>query len=264
MMRGPRSFAVGCVSAAVCCALAVPLAAAQAQAQAGAAPRYRMIWNLLPQGVPGETRTVRSREIALTLPLVPTGLFVARADVRDPSGRVWAPAETQFVEVSSVPRIACTIHQMQRRGAEQLMFVGSLMRVCLVDSDLDDRFESRFRRSTNKMAFFLMRGRLSNPGDPIEPAGLERVDPTEIRDAPAIRVRLAGSTRPGGRIRLSATVGKERNGFPLAFGASARVADGPVLFDLYGGRMEVTPRADGAFDVRTLAPFWGHGFDFWD
>ena len=165
-------------------------AGAQGTSGGGRPPIYRMVWNVAPQGNVGETRTIGPGEVAVTLALTPPALLRTTEDVRDARGEVLAPAGTQFVVLASRARIACTVHQMRRPGIEQALFLGSLKRLCLLDDDRDGRFERRFLRSTNGQAYFLLRGRLSDRQQPIEPVALVEESPAALRDAPVIEMRL--------------------------------------------------------------------------
>lgn len=227
-------------------------------------PIYRMVWNVRPQGLVGETRIIRPAERALTLALTPPALFRTAQDVRDAQGEVLAPAGTQFVGLLSAARIACTIHQMERRGVEQALFLGSLKRICLIDADRDGRFERRFLRSTNGQAFFLLRGRLSDRQQPIEPVALIEEDVGSLRGAPTIQVKLDRGSEADQRVILTMEVGGDGHGFALGPRLVRRAPSLPATFDLYGGRIEVAPQPDGTFRVRTLAPFSAQHLDFWD
>lgn len=246
---------------------ALALASLCCPAAAGAQQRppiYRMVWNVEAQGTIGETHVVRPGEVALTLQLTPPALFRAARDVRDNAGNVLLPAGLQLVGLQSEARIACTIRQTERRGAEQLLFLGSLKRICLIDADGDGRFERRFLRSTNGQAFFLLRGRLSDRQQPIEPAELVALPPAATEGPPVIEVTLDRSSRADRRVLLTVAVGAAGHGFALGGRLSANASSLPAAFDLYGGRIEVSSRPDGSFAVRTLARFSASALDFWD
>lgn len=228
------------------------------------APIYRMVWNVIPQGSNPDSPAVEPGGEAIRLKLTPPGLFRTDADIKLSTGELLIPTGTQLVKLRSTATLACTFGPMEKAGAESVLFLGSLKRVCLLDSDNDGSFESRFLRVTNGKAYFLLRGTLSARLQPIVPTKLTSIDPTLIENGPRLSVIIAEGSRPDKAITLVADVGNDQWPIPLGFQVRGKGADLPVVFDVYGGRVEIGRASQTSFSVRVLEPFHEEGLDFWD
>lgn len=226
--------------------------------------QYRMVWNVREQGSSIETTDAAEGAEIARIKLTPPGLFRADRNIVDEKGDKLITVGTQLVLLQSQEVIACTIGPVRKGGAERALFFGSLKRVCLVDTDRDGKFDSRFTQATNGPAFFLLRGRLSGRIQPIAPVALVQLDPDLIEGGPRISIRLEKGSRVDRYVALEADVGNDRHPFPIALNIKADTAALPKTFPLYGGEIQISGVKNGAFKVAVINSFQVEEIDFWD
>lgn len=188
----------GLALAAIACAL--PAGTAQALAQearverlareareAGEAreaqdPRHiELDWIIGPHEIPSGDFWVREMGQVVETRLLPSELYAAEGPVTAADGALLMGAGQQIVRLRARQLIACNI----RRGP-----VGrsSVMRICLIDTDNDDRFDSYFERSTGAYYWFALSGRVPGRLKRINAPAFRVLSPGEMTDAPVLRL----------------------------------------------------------------------------
>ena len=226
-------------------------------------PIYRMVWNV-DQAAPLESVQVSPGDEILRLKLVPPALYQAVTDVRSAQGSVVIPAGMQLVGIKSDVRMACTFSPMRKAGTDNVLFLGALKRICLIDRTGDGAFDASFERATNHGAFFLLRGRLPERLQDVTPAELAALRPDEIDDGPRLSLKLSRNSRIDGTTTVIGDVGGDEEPISLVFRVKLRPADFPAIVPAYGGAVRLSPTQGGAYTVSASGKFDASELDFWD
>lgn len=226
-------------------------------------PIYRMVWNI-DQTAPLDSIQVNAGDEILRLKLVPPALYQAVTDVRSAQGMVVIPAGMQLVGIKSEVRMACTFSPVRKAGADKVLLLGALKRICLIDRTGDGLFDASFERATNYGAFFLLRGRLPERLHSVIPTELAALKPEEIGDGPRLSLKLGGDSKIHGTTTVIGDVGRDEDPIPLVFRVKLKPADFPAIIPAYGGAVRLSPNQNGVYTVSASGKFDASELDFWD
>lgn len=159
-----------------------------AAAPAAAAPdpdpgRYELNWIIGPHPLPAGDFWVAKQGQIVETRLLPPELYVAERPVTAADGTLLMGAGQQIVKLRARQLIACNI----RRGASGR---ASGRRVCLVDTDGDERFDSYFERGTGEYYWFALSGEIPGQMRPISAPAFRAAPADQLADAPILTVHF--------------------------------------------------------------------------
>lgn len=169
-----------------------------AAAQQLSDPRhYELVWIIGAHEIPAGDFWVREQGQVVDTRLLPPELYVAEGPVMASDRRTVMAAGQQVVRLRARQFIACNI----RRGASGTRAAGK--RVCLVDTDGDDRFDSYFERGLGGGYWFELTGEVPDQLDRIEAPSFRRLPPEQMIGAPMMALHYQRILDGGIRIPVT-------------------------------------------------------------
>jgi len=264
---------IGMVAKALLTAAIMAAPVAARDDPADAEDGFALSWTVASHPVSGDDAWIKEQAAIVETRLVPTGLFVAEADVKDGTGKLLVPAGAQLLRLDARHAIACTIV----RTATGLAMS---KRVCLVDRDDDKMYESSFTRGRGGDYWMTLEGQLSRETlRPIAAAALRAIDPATMAEAPYAsfhyqRILDGGFKLPigqegGNMVRFHLKVGTEkRREWMIRECRDPKVpslctsANFPSHFALAGLELDVLERRGEDIRVRVTHAFGGQAIKF--
>lgn len=232
-------------------------------------------WKLGEVEVPADPFWVEEQQPFVETRLWPVELYRADADVVGVDGRLLLPEGGQLIAADTDQRVICNFDY----GADRDYRSGR-MRVCLVDDDGDQDFDSYYQLNLNSYGYIMMGGRIMTRRSPLAPVALSRIDSREMVDAPFMSLnyerildadndyvrmieRNAGSVLPNETaVRFFRTIGREskrnRSGIPcLGSNGEAHCASGtlPSEITFWGMTLHILERRQEDILVQIVSSF---------
>jgi hypothetical protein len=205
------------------------------------------IWMIQPAPAPTEERALASGEFVLKQRLLPSGL----AEIEPAAGESAAadlPAGAQLIEVqTSGAKVFCSA-----RVAKQKL-IGHAQ-ICLVDSDMDNRFEGMFRTSSATKGLVTISGSRPKRPKAIQPIPYRMVDPSQMEEEFYVAIERRNYFNIYSSESFMIAFGREGEWDRITAPIQFRSAELPKELTVLGARFTALSEAGGKMIVRVDAP----------